>query len=106
MLRYIFIVCLCMILAAVKIKTLIFRRENWRKRGGPSPALEIEAQDLRIIATRITMDQNAETNGCDDSPVSVGVSNHTEIVQVNLEMLRKVSIVIFAGIKVNFLTPF
>lgn len=74
-----------MILIAVNIYLYIFyffRRENWRKRGGPSPALEIEAQDLRIVATRITMDQNAETNGCDDSPVSVGVSNHTEIVQV------------------------
>ncbi|XP_054722688.1 LOW QUALITY PROTEIN: uncharacterized protein LOC129232581 [Uloborus diversus] len=56
-------------------------RENWRKRGKPSPALEAEPQDLRIGTRRSVMEQNAETNGCDDSPLSVAVSNHTEIVQ-------------------------
>lgn len=37
------------------------------------------------------MDQNAETNGCDDSPVSVSVSNHTEIVQCSAKLEKQMA---------------
>ncbi|XP_035215335.1 uncharacterized protein LOC118188920 [Stegodyphus dumicola] len=56
-------------------------QENWRKQGRPSQSLEAEPQDLRIVTGCRVMDQNAETNGCDDGPISLAVSNHTEIVQ-------------------------
>ncbi|CAL1296048.1 unnamed protein product [Larinioides sclopetarius] len=53
-------------------------RENWRKRARPSPVLESEPQDLRVTG-RVVMDQNVETNGCDDGPISLAVSNHNDV---------------------------
>ncbi|GFT42008.1 poly polymerase tankyrase [Nephila pilipes] len=54
-------------------------RENWRKRTRPSPVLESEPQDLRVVTPRVVMDQNVETNGCDDGPISLAVSNHNDL---------------------------
>ncbi|KAF8788729.1 Poly [ADP-ribose] polymerase tankyrase like protein [Argiope bruennichi] len=54
-------------------------RENWRKRVRPSPVLEPEPQDLRVVTGRVVMDQNVETNGCDDGPISLAVSNHNDV---------------------------
>ncbi|GFW28573.1 poly polymerase tankyrase [Trichonephila clavipes] len=54
-------------------------RENWRKRTRPSPVLESEPQDLRVVTSRVVMDQNVETNGCEDGPISLAVSNHNDV---------------------------
>ncbi|GBM37627.1 hypothetical protein AVEN_132078-1 [Araneus ventricosus] len=58
-------------------------RENWRKRARPSPVLESEPQDLRVVTGRVVMDQNVETNGCDDGPISLAVSNHNDVAPVS-----------------------
>lgn len=56
-----------------------YSRENWRKRTRPSPEVESEPQDLRVVTSRVVMDQNVETNGCDDGPISLAVSNHNDV---------------------------
>ncbi|GIY73435.1 poly polymerase tankyrase [Caerostris extrusa] len=60
-------------------RVAVRENEHRTKRTRPPPVLEPEPQDLRI-ATSVVMDQNVETNGCDDGPISLAVSNHNDVV--------------------------
>lgn len=60
-----------------------FRRENWRKRGKTSPILEAEPKNLTVISRATVMEQNAETNGCSDGPISLTITNHNDVSQVS-----------------------
>ncbi|GIY18397.1 poly polymerase tankyrase [Caerostris darwini] len=60
-------------------RVAVRENEHRTKRTRPPPVLESEPQDLRISKS-VVMDQNVETNGCDDGPISLAVSNHNDVV--------------------------
>nr|XP_042896391.1 poly [ADP-ribose] polymerase tankyrase isoform X4 [Parasteatoda tepidariorum] len=66
-------------------------RENWRKRGKTSPVLEAEPENLTVVSRATVMEQNAETNGCSDGPISLTITNHNDVNQVSTKAEKQMA---------------